>query len=113
MVGLYPDDQQADDVRISIRDTGGDVQPARPGVGQCPPRFPVASCAFGFFGGPEDTTVQLILEEGTNPPLTFDVKLAAYNRCGHDIAYVPLHRGDAGNTWTPGATRYISPCETL
>lgn len=113
MVGLYPDDAQADELRISIRGTRGDVKPAEPSVGQCPPGFPVASCAFIFRGRPEDTTVQLMLEDGTNPPLTFDVKLAPYNRCGREIAYVPIYRDEAGTTWTPGATRYISPCDTL
>lgn len=112
IVGLYPDDARAADLRISMRGTQGGVTPGERGSGRCPAEFPEASCSFAFYTFPTDVKVQLILE-GTEPPVTFEVTVGAFNFCSRDITYVPLHRADSGAGWTQGETRYVSPGDTL
>ncbi len=113
IVGLFPDDARAADVHLTLRGTAGGIKPGERGTGECPAEFPAASCSFSFGTIPSDVRVQLILEDGAEPPVTFEVTVGAFNHCSRDITYVPLHRADAGSGWTQGETRYVSPCDTL
>ena len=92
------------------------MSPPRPkvdhGSGSCGD-IPVPTCSFAFVILPHDDTVRLTVEDGTNPPLVFTVKLGVFNYCSRDITYVPVHRDDAGSGWSVGTVRYVSPCDTL
>ncbi len=118
LIGLYPDDERAADVRMSMENAAGTIQvsPARGkvphGPGQCGD-IPVSTCSFTFGIVPQDDIVRLTLEDGANPPLVFTVKLGAFNYCSRDITYVPIHRDEAGGGWSAGTVRYVSPCDTL
>jgi len=111
VVGLYPDDARAASVRVSARETDGTLVALdrASGCGD----LPVSSCSFTFYTLPRDVKVQLVLEDGAEPPLPFEVTVGPFNYCSRDMTYVPLHRADAGAGWTMGATRYVSPCDAL
>ncbi len=77
----------------------------------CPTEFDLSryGCAFSLYLTPADYVTTLTMSRGGADLGQVTVPLSAFNRCGHDVAY--LEFDVATNAWSD--TQYLNPCSTF
>lgn len=96
-------------LRVAAETDSGDMIEASP-FSECP-SFGAIACDFTFYTNPMIDTIQLIADLDGVHGDSASIKLAPFNRCGLNMAYVTLNISNEGLEFLEPS--FISPCRRL